>query len=330
MDDILKFLDPISSTDHREYSELRFFFLTDLHLHHTNPSSRKDDYPQAMLDKLSYIANSATEQNIDFVIIGGDIWHAKAQPDEYVVRVLHTLQEFQCPIYTIIGNHDIYYTKTESIKRTPLGILLSSGRLNRLGNLTFSNIDNVSVQITGLDFCLNPKIPQAQDGYTHNFLVTHNLAPDVLVDFSPDECLNGDEIIQSKYNYLLLGHDHNYYGTEQKYTKTFIRPGALSRGSKTVANRGRKILYNLISVSSSGVFISELEVPVRTSAEIFSAEQIQREEISKKVTDFVRSLRDNPVSEKSEIESILSAKCNDPELFNYVRNYLVDFGIISQ
>ena len=52
---------------------LKILFLTDTHIRGTNPKNRIDDFVQTLENKLCEIVNIINEENIDFVIHGGDI-----------------------------------------------------------------------------------------------------------------------------------------------------------------------------------------------------------------------------------------------------------------
>ena len=87
---------------------LKLYFVGDLHLHDVSPSSRIDDYSQAILDKLSQVFTKAKESNVDAIIFEGDIFHKPSGISvRYLNKVIDVFKEAHCPCYSVIGNHDV-------------------------------------------------------------------------------------------------------------------------------------------------------------------------------------------------------------------------------
>jgi exonuclease SbcD len=326
-----KYLNPVEEVHSGSLEELRILYFTDPHLHHTSPTSRKDDYSEAILNKISNLAAISKAYKVDLVLIGGDIFHAKAQTDHFISKAIVCFREFTCPVFSVLGNHDIYYCRSDTVHRTPGGIVFSSQVVKHLGSLTYTNIGGKTLYIKGMDFTLNPKVPSISSDYDYSFLVSHQLMPGVLEEFAADECFQEIDLTNSKFSYILNGHDHSTYPVVDKYGRIIVCPGSISRGTRSVSNRFRNVEFGLFSITKYGIHYVQEILPVVSSSEIFSAEDTKMNDLSKRITDFVRSMK-NPESQKTSninVDAIIKNYCKeDEELFRFVKNYFVDAGIV--
>lgn len=316
---------------------LRWMFVGDPHLSSATPVSRKDEYQNSMLKKIVDLARFADENQVDFVIIGGDVFHIKTQPDGFMVAVTLALKTFKVPVYTIIGNHDILYTNVDSVRRTPLGILISSGILKWMNSIKITVGDDNSekkVLIQGLDYHLRPVIPDRLPGYDKAFLVAHQFTPHGMQFGEGDESFNEGEYQRSKWDVFYLGHDHMTYPVSVVSGKPTVRPGALSRGTKHIQNRMRDVMFTVTDVvmkdENLKVDFYQEKLKVLPADEIFSDVQIKREDVSKQMTEFVRSLRDRELSDNDEIDTLVRNLCGENEvLYRLVKGYLVNYGMVA-
>ena len=111
---------------------MTILFAGDLHLYNKVPPSRLDDYPQTMLNKLKMILDISA----DYYIFSGDWFHTPDVSKEYTAKVIEVLRKYQDKnIYTVIGNHDTNFGKTENIENSSLGIVFATGFVRRLMTL---------------------------------------------------------------------------------------------------------------------------------------------------------------------------------------------------
>jgi len=101
-------------------SKITMSFFTDLHLRGQTPSSRKDDYPQAILNKLGFCLRHASKN--DFALFGGDFCHSyKLTSDAIKEKAIALFDEFlNVPMFYTWGQHDLfgkeYETRSDSTK----------------------------------------------------------------------------------------------------------------------------------------------------------------------------------------------------------------------
>jgi predicted phosphodiesterase len=331
-DILLKFLDKVveSFPDRRE--ELRFLFFTDPHVNHINPMSRQDNYPVTILNKISKMAKVADATGCDFVLIGGDIYHQKPQTDLYKTTVIHTFAEFKVPVYTVFGNHDVYHANPETVNKSPLGVLLSSEHLRRLGALTF-NVGGKTVLLQGQDYVLNPTLPEPALEADYKMLCGHAFVINSLTSITKEESFLQDDVKASKWDCLLMGHDHVPYPVVDLDGKLIVRPGALSRGTKHTINRVRDVFFDIVSVKVVGeglkAEVRQEALPVAPAEQIFSLVRIEREAVSQKMSEFIAVMKDKSKQDiSSEIGESLLRLCKDnPALFTFIKQYFTNFGI---
>lgn len=317
-------------------NHLRWMFVGDLHLNSATPVSRKDDYAEAMLDKVENLAKFANENEVDFVVLGGDVFHTKSQPDGFLVFVTLAFRKFKMPVYTIVGNHDILYTNVDSVRRTPLGVLLSSGVVKWMNSVSMT-VNGKKVLIQGKDYQLRPTIPNTPEGYEKAFLVAHQFVPHGMQFGEGDESFNEDEYQRSSWDVIYLGHDHMTYPISMVSGKPTVRPGAISRGTKHIQNRMRDVMFVVTDVvadtsKTSGIRVDfyQEKLEVKSAQEIFSDVRIQREDVGKKMSEFVKALRDREISDNEEMDIVVKDLCGgDKDLYALVRGYLINYGLVS-
>lgn len=96
--------------------------LSDVHLRHTNPISRSDNYAETCLRKLEQVVAFCNTRG-STLLIGGDIFDKPDNPIWFVNRVIDILNELEHPAYAIAGNHDLKYHNVENLQESSLWTL---------------------------------------------------------------------------------------------------------------------------------------------------------------------------------------------------------------
>lgn len=105
----------------------RMLIVGDIHAADNPPSSRKDTYREDILDKLKWIISYTNEQEVEYLLLLGDVFHIK-RPDRnshaLVQDVATILGEFEgSKVLVQIGNHDLMRDRVDSLPSQPLGTL---------------------------------------------------------------------------------------------------------------------------------------------------------------------------------------------------------------
>lgn len=308
-------------------NELRILCFIDPHLSSARPSSRKDDYGKTMIDKLKRIQEVCEPMAIDLVVVAGDIFHRKREPIPYLVAVMSAFKDFRVPIYVVVGNHDLFYGRLDTLSKSPLAILIGSGVMKHLGVINVI-VAGKSVQILGKSFEPRLKIPKKPANVNIGILVAHAfLKSQFSQEGGADDEIGTEAVSQSGWDCVLLGHDHVGYPTDKRYGGSVIRPGALSRGTKHVYNIARQVGFAVIDIDKDGIRDAFVGLPVLPSSEVFS-ENIEKEKnVERQLTEFVKSLRERHV-EETKISVMLKSICSEPDVLGFIEEYFKNFGVV--
>ena len=136
-------------------NRVNLIWTTDWHFSDIPPGRRKDDYRNALLDKLPLV-RSLTERLNGVALCGGDVFHNKPPRHagnslRLIIDLINALRRFpQGCVFGSIGNHDISFDRMDSLPRQPLGLLIEVGAYHDLNRepMVFTNQDE-SVKVWG-------------------------------------------------------------------------------------------------------------------------------------------------------------------------------------
>lgn len=295
---------------------MKILVIVDPHLSSQCPSSRRDDYPATMLDKMEQVREIARKRKIDLVLVAGDLLHNKTVSMAYLVVLARILKSFSCPVYTTIGNHCIYYNNLDTLNRTPLGLLISAGAIQRLSHLSFPGVD-----IFGYDFQYEPVKPKVELGSGLNLLVAHQFVNQSKVP----ETFEFDEL--TDFDVVFLGHDHSFY-EPMVYGKTaIIRPGALSRGTQHLSNSHRDI--GVVVFDTDTRKIEFVKLKVQPFDAVFLPETRIILGVRKSVAEFVHDMEAGFLKKGVSLGELINDFCaGDEELKSRVNFFLMEYHVL--
>jgi len=129
---------------------MRLLYFTDDHKRGTTPENRKDNFPQTLLTKLNEVVEIAKEQEVDYVLHGGDFFDVPAPALSICADYLEVYQRFNVPVFTIPGNHDLFGHNIETLPRTMLGFAARLGIVHLVGREpVYLEKKGLRVQLTG-------------------------------------------------------------------------------------------------------------------------------------------------------------------------------------
>lgn len=209
----------------------------DLHLSDRAPSNCTDSYNDDLFTMLGEVVKVAEHRSTDAVVFAGDLFHLK-QPSrtshKTVQRMIDVVHSFSCPVYLVVGNHDIQNDRVDSIHETqPFGVLLKSGARLLDGWAEDLPLYGVSWQQHWDRDCSEAFAGWAEDCHRGDaLLVTH--AP----IYPPGQELPWENVTAStvaswmdQTGSCYYGHVHDLHGSFQVDGVSFCNQGALSRGS---------------------------------------------------------------------------------------------------
>lgn len=262
----------------------KVIFVGDVHLKGSSPISRKDDYPEVILNKLKYIADYAEEIDCKHILFLGDIFdtvNTSLQYFSYVLSVFKNIKDRGIELYTIVGNHDIRYESLDSLPTTPLGILVKSNVISLLDTL---EIDDV--RIVGCHYSKEPEQNKNDDIYS--ILLLHKFYESGFGEIP----VTREDAINLGYDTYILGHDHKPYSTQViRYglkTIQVYRTGSLARNSSDQYNRIR--IPRFLVFNTEDKSYEYVNVQAESGFDVFFEQQAEQETISmKELVDYLKS-----------------------------------------
>lgn len=223
----------------------------DTHLSEQTPRSWKADYSVVTLNDLVTAVKMT-----DVSIILGDFFHRPVISEQYKLEVSRRLGELTTPVYTIWGNHDVEGLNLASADRTSLNLLHEFGVVKVLDKgITF---DGVSFDV--IEFKKNPAVPKhnkQEDGV----LLGHFFFEE---PSDPAFSISKDEVFNSGYKYVFLGHEHEPRPDIEGNGTVLVRQGALCRNSAHDYNLDRVPAISIVSCDNGKIVKVDRNVPIPT------------------------------------------------------------------
>ena len=228
---------------------MRFLYLTDTHIRGTAPRNRLDDFYETLKAKLTEVVKISHDQDVDYILHGGD-WFDRPDISPSVVRDFsYIFREFEKPIYTVAGNHDVYGQNPDTVGRSMLGILeaLNLIKLIGSGEEIILSEPGLTVQLTGSSYRYDMDDPGLKERYRVKKRKDANYAVHLVHGMLLEKpFIQGvrftllDEIADTGADITLSGHYHSGFGVKQRNGRYFINPGSLVRMAATKAEAERK------------------------------------------------------------------------------------------
>ncbi len=245
----------------------KIMFVGDVHIKGIAPASRKEtpeQYREVIIGKIKSVQSICREQGISNVIFLGDVYDNNTGiNDELESEIWITLKEMRddgIGVYSIIGNHDMYFNNEKDFKVTKLFKAFLGNIITHLDDIVIDN-----VYIKGIDFGKDfiPAIPNSK----YSIMVGHCFYENEKFGGIGNENLTKDKCINLGYHAYVLGHDHTPYPTIKEKSYCVVRPGALTRGTSKTCNIYRKI--NVALFDTEKLEWSEVEIPSKPGTEVF-------------------------------------------------------------
>ena len=277
---------------------------TDVHLSDRAPSSRTDDWADAVFDKLGQVRDLAREVNAAAIIDGGDFFHIKSPGRNSHALVNRTAEHhstYPCPVYCTPGNHDSVYGDYAFLPQQPLGVLYSTGVYKRLYDeheAVFTH-DGITVRVVG--------IPYHGTSYDmERFTSIKKGDEDILICvahvlashrggtmFEGEDIIKYADLVDTAPDVYLFGHWHKDQGVKEIGGKQFVNIGSLTRGALSQDEVARQPAAAVLRCTDKGVEVEVRRLKVGAPEEVFDvqgrARQVKRQV---EMDSFVEAIRD--------------------------------------
>lgn len=296
---------------------MRLLYFTDTHIRGSNPKSRKDNYIETLKEKFKEIVQTVHDEKIDYVLFGGDLFDRPDLSLSIINDFILYLKELPLPIYSVLGNHDIFGQNPSTVTRTVLGILDTLGifRIINPNELIYLEKDGIKVQLSGSHYYYNIDISSEKEGYIvkkkENCDYAIHLVHGMLLDRPfikgiPHTLI--DEIADKTYaDITLCGHYHTGFGIKKINNKYFINIGSISRVSNTLSEIERIPSYLIIDIDNELNFNIKNLKCAKPGEDVLDKELIKREELKEqKINEFIQQINSYGSFEVLNIEKIIN------------------------
>lgn len=268
---------------------IKFIHVTDIHVMGRTPKYRKDDFLQTALDKIKWVQEYAASVRATAILCTGDLFDRADTAYSVLNDLMPIIQSSTVPWITIIGNHDEYGYNPETISRTPMGTLLSSGAMSyvdyenpiiykpnfaRREGVVITGCDSTVLTdnredkeydygiVNGKQYC--PTLSREESVTTihlsHGFLANKNWGEHIH-HTQIKEIYN-----KVKADIILCGHEHSGFGVvKMSNGKIFVNPGALGRITAGVGDVNREVNIAEITIDTfyDGEDVYQREIDVK-------------------------------------------------------------------
>jgi DNA repair protein SbcD/Mre11 len=217
---------------------MRFMFYTDSHLAGENPRHRVDDFPRAILGKLSEAYATAESEGCQFVAFGGDFFNNhRIFSYEVISDVMDILCGSSLRTYMVVGEHDLYGHSIDTYRSSTLAFMVK-------------RCPNVEILWEPPDFgeivlygkhepdTIEKAMGVVVDPDKVNILICHEL---LTCNPMPYDVVDTASLHDCPYDLVMSGDLHDGFDTHRVGKTWFCNPGSLARRTTADADRWPQI-----------------------------------------------------------------------------------------
>lgn len=288
---------------------VRLVWRTDVHLADKAPQARLDDWVDTVSDKLAQVGDIARRVGAQAVIDGGDFFHVKSpgRNSHHLVRkTIEIHEDYPCPVYACVGNHDCVYGDYAKLPQQPLGVLYEAGVFRRLydEHEAVFEVDGVKVRVVGIPYHGTTYDMQRFDikKGDEDYLV---VAAHVLASEGGGSMFEGEDIVRYSDLYDLdpdvwvFGHWHKDQGITKAESRDgrprlIVNVGSLTRGSLSEDQVDRKPAAVALIFNHDEVQHVRFDLEVASKEEVFDiASRVRHETRSMALDGFVKKMKES-------------------------------------
>ncbi|MCK8824261.1 metallophosphoesterase family protein [Fuchsiella alkaliacetigena] len=311
---------------------MKLLVLTDTHIRGTTPRNRIDDFPATLKKKLLEIRDLIESEEIDYVLHGGDLFDRPDTAPAVVGDFVEVLRSFTAPIYVVAGNHDLYGHNPNTLPRTMLGLLATTGVVEILapGEDRIIEQGGVKLQLTGTAFHseldrgerVTEYLVEKEAGVDYLINIVHGmLLPSPFeageVDYTLIEALEATEA-----ELTITGHYHSGFGLKKLNEETYcLNPGSLVRIGAYSSELERRPQVAIVELKSTEMEVNlhELEVAA-VGPEVLDRSEIELSKYrEKKLANFTQEIKGAGEFEFLELDTILAELAENQDLKDEIK-----------
>lgn len=258
----------------------KVLFVGDNHISSKTPINRLDNYMEATLSKLQDCVDIGKSENVDAIVLLGDLFDRREEGPEARNGALKILsQPRQFPIYITVGNHDIQ--SSFPLEKSSLGTLIEAGVL-----IKTDYDQNLGIAFAHFTSNLDEDI---KNGFLSTIEAPiwscHASLSDKLDRFEEFTILFESIPIHDSTKIVISGHIHHPMRQQRADGKIFINPGAIGRRSANKDNLSRDLKVLLLEYDLEGNIHNEEYLPLpsaKNHLDVFNIEKISSIKAEKK------------------------------------------------
>lgn len=253
---------------------IKFLYMTDPHMKGKAPSTRLDNFPLTIENKINDFFAYGHEENVDFFICGGDFMDSPYTTPRYIKRIGKLFKEGLRgkEMFFVWGNHDVVAWNPRTIEDTSFGLfeaffdemtLLTDEPIERTYNgvtislsgiSSYARLDRHVVDASGeiTEHRARDYIVRQERGEPPRVHVVHGyLSPDAILEDIPHTVIG--EMQDTDAAITLTGHEHTGFPVTQTKNGLVYNPGALGRVFASHTEMNRTPTYALCTIMPNGV-----------------------------------------------------------------------------
>lgn len=299
---------------------MKLLFLTDTHIRGNTPENRLDNLGDTLKIKLNEVVEIADKYEVDYILHGGDFFDVASPSLAVTGEFLEIFKKFKVPIYAISGNHDLFGANLQTLPRTLLGFIARLGFINLLmpGEKVYLNKHNVTLQLTGQPYHYDIDIrPRELDYHVikENADIAIHMVHGMLAnqeEFPGNHTLVAD-ILETKADITLSGHNHLGFGQLEIEGKHFINPGALIRLTNHKREIERKVGVTLINLEGKNIKCETIYLNSAPKGdEVLDRSKIEaKASLDLKLERFTQEIKQASDMEKMNVKAIINEVVNN-------------------
>lgn len=309
---------------------MKILFFTDTHIRGNAPANRLDNMLETLRKKLSEVVEIANDNDIDFVLHGGDFFDSPAPALSIAADCLEIFKGFKVPFYGIFGNHDIYGGNSTTLSRTVLGFAARLGVVQLLGDGQKIHLGARGIKAALIGKPFNNEIDHRspendyivdKDGDSD---ITIQLVHGMLMDKSdfPGAVTMINDILGTGADITLAGHNHIGFGAVEREGRHFINPGALIRLSNHVREIERPVQVALLDLSGGAVNCRMIPLTTAPAGDtVLDRSKIEeRESRQLMMARFTREVRDAADLQRWDVRELVEKLAQSEQIGEKVRS----------
>ena len=306
----------IDELEQRKAKGPRFLYLTDVHARNRAPKMRRDNYRQAVLDKLTFVCEAVDRLGAERTLIGGgDVFDRPNVNLDVADDLVDVFATHNCRLATVFGNHDLE-ASLSTAPVTVLGHLMrrSPGILTPLPLLHQKPLNVGGMHIWGHHYRYQNHGDRLEteivDPAAPRIIVSHSMILAEAPNWEEELFVTYDQLTTNAHA-VLLGHYHPQQRMQRldNDAMTWIGgPGALMRGSLSRDDLSRIPAFAVIEhdLETEDLVVDFVDIDVAQPAEaVFKLEEAKAENLKAAKLDEFRAGLSNLKVAGSSVTAII-------------------------